>query len=711
MRYVRVVLELVTFVVIALVVAGDTAADDARGAVRALRSAYYAGRHDEALARAEGLFGSKDDATARQVAAAISLSRGELERARELLDAALDGHRAADDHGEQARDAQLLAGLAYQQGRLKEALDAAELADREASATSDLRLQGSTRLALGKILVELGDYTSARVALWDAEERLAHWPTDRAWAYLELGIFVCAVGEQKAGAALLERALELASSHGVTRVIAAAHLNLAYALRELGDSAGADRHVRSLDPEDRERPTALFVAGLVAADRKDLATANRLLAAAAADPPTDDYAMDIAFQRGRIAERNGDSSGAAARYREAVRFVDQVRSDTSSIELRPWVLAKRRAPYAALLALLAREDRRLEAFEVAAQLHARAWLDALVEHATSDERRTWLARSGGRLHDDPPPLSADELLAMLGTREALVFADSGEHIWRFHIVSGEVRGLDRLADDVVALVDASRRAPDDGAAARRLGEALIPVGVRSRPDLPLYIVANGRLDPVTFAGLRRGDRFLVEDRIVVRLPGIVALRCRKRDERPRRAVFIGDSRRDLPSARAETTMLAHDLGGESFVGEAAHVERLRASRDATLLHLAIHADGNQLAMADKDVTSSEIIAMGVAPRVTVLAGCATAASRDVEGWDALSSAFLVAGSRSVVATQTAVVDRDAMELVKRFYAHGGEQHPAAAVAAAQRELLAVRPPSAWTAFTVFGGVDATDCAP
>jgi CHAT domain-containing protein len=55
-----------------------------------------------------------------------------------------------------------------------------------------------------------------------------------------------------------------------------------------------------------------------------------------------------------------------------------------------------------------------------------------------------------------------------------------------------------------------------------------------------------------------------------------------------------------------------------------------------------------------------------------------------------------------------VTDSDAAELVRLFYAHGGERQPAIALAKAQRELLATAP-SMWGAFVVYGSADATDC--
>ena len=49
---------------------------------------------------------------------------------------------------------------------------------------------------------------------------------------------------------------------------------------------------------------------------------------------------------------------------------------------------------------------------------------------------------------------------------------------------------------------------------------------------------------------------------------------------------------------------------------------------------------------------------------------------------------------------------DAREMMRRFYALGGDRQPALALALAQRQLL---PPIRRVPFVVYGGADADDC--
>ncbi len=686
--------------------------------VRAARALYRLGKRDDALVAAMRWFDSAADATARQIAGAAHQLRDEHPLARSLFEQALDEHLRAGDHDESARDAQMLAGTLMYQGIFGAALDTAELGVREAELADDLRLEGNALLGLGKIWAEVGDAARARTVYWQARERTAEWPEDQAWVYLELGILDCDTGHRDKGMKLLELALDVATAHGLTMVVDAAHLNLARADRELGHIAAADAHMRGVTPEQRERSAGRFVDGLIAADRGDRTQADRLLALAAADPPTDDYASEIALQRGKIAERRNELDEAETFYRQAIGLVEQLRAD-SNLELRPWVLAHRREPYSALLTLLARANRPGDALVIAEQLHARTWRDALLRYAgtkDSGKRVSAVQVLGQRLRVTVPPMvSENDLRRILAHRDALLFSDTGIGVWRFHMVDGVIERLDRLPDDTAELVDQWRAAPNDRLLAERLGAAVIPPAA-FRPSMrPLYIVADGVLATLSFAALRNAGHPLVEDRVLVRLPDVLALECRTVDEPSRPAVLLGDSRGDLPAARREVLELGGLLGAEAFVGDDVTIDRLQSGQHAAVLHLALHAEedagGPSLVLARGAVSSADIVAMKLAPRLAVLAGCATAVGRDAEGWDALSSAFLLTGTRTVVATLQSVGDADAAAFLRRFYALGGQQRPGVALAMAQRELTQSNDAAAWAPYVVYGGADAADCEP
>ncbi|MEZ4404473.1 MAG: CHAT domain-containing protein [Kofleriaceae bacterium] len=222
---------------------------------------------------------------------------------------------------------------------------------------------------------------------------------------------------------------------------------------------------------------------------------------------------------------------------------------------------------------------------------------------------------------------------------------------------------------------------------------------------PLYVVAEGALAGVPFAALRVGGRYLIEARPVARVPGLAVLGCRPRAWTPAR-VFLGDAAGDLPRATEEVRRLG---GAGALVGPAATQAALASSRDAALLHAAVHgrvtAAGGALELADGTVTAAEILEQQIAPREVVLTGCATAAARDAEAWGGFPSAFLAAGSQNVVATLRSVADADAATMAAAYDAAAPALGPVGRLAAAQRQLAPTHPASSWAFFSVWGDAD------
>ncbi len=714
--------------------ASEARAGDPHAGPLAARALLYHGRSDGALAEAERWFGTEADASARQAAGEIYLlDRDDRDPVTGPLRTRLAAQCRGGEHGEAAHTARRLTTALMEASKLTVALDAAHLAIREADLTHDRRLQGHALLAQGSLLNRIGDLAKARTALLDAQLRLISWPADQARVQLELGMLARANGDEAGSVEILTRALRLTASPGVPDpelaiavelVAATARIQLARAERQLGRLDAAEAHLRALAPEWAARPAAKLAAGLIAADRGRRAEAKWLLEEAGAllaEPASvedRDDAIDVAVERGLLAERAEDPAAAEASYRRAIAIVEELRRDTKSVELRPWVLASRRAPYEALVSLLARADRRLDALVIAEHLHARTLLDARVDRERTQAPVSDLER---RLRGPvaAPALRAAELRSILQDREVLVFSQARETIWRFHIVGGEIASMDRLPEDTIGL--ARNWVPSDSRRAEELGDRLIPPAAREPSSRPLYIVSSGKLAEQPFAALRPGGRYLVETRDMLRIPGLGALQCQSGPSPAQEVAFLGDSRGDLPKAREEVTTLAEQRGVRALVGESVTLEALQAARGASLLHVAVHGNpgeqGRVLRLADRDATAADILDRRIAPHVAVLSGSATAASRDVEGWGALSSAFLAAGSRSVVATLQAVPDTVGLEVMQRFYAAGGEQRPAQALAAAQRGLLAaalhgpIETSTAWSSFVVDGAGAACDTGP
>jgi hypothetical protein len=563
---------------------------------------------------------------------------------------------------------------------------------------------------------------AARTNFLDAERLTAPWPDERAHIYFKHAVFLLDLGTPQGleaslslfGRAAKECAKAVAKdlAKRVESLALAIRLNRADALSQLDRLGDADReleaagHDLGASPDVDELARIRLVRGYVAARRHDLGTAEVLFrqVGGALDG---DYRARIALELARTYRKSHHLDQAEDRYRDAIEIIEEVRNQTNKVELRPWVLARRTQPYVELLELLVAQGRAVDALVIAESLHARAWQDVVLgrtdDHIARAQALT-AARVRQRLHAAPTlPLDAKALMATIGDQEALVFLAIGPATWRAHIVHGRV-SVERIPDDAIEVADQFRLNPDDPAAVERASGVLLPADFTVSPS-PLYVVASGALAEVPFAALRLQGRYLIEDRPVARLPGLVALRCIASAWQPR-AVVIGDSRGDLPEAAREVQQVAAATGAVPGVGSAALWSALVSAHGAQLLHIAAHGvptpAGFALALADGNLTAADVLVLNLGPEVVVLTGCATASSDDAESWNGFPSAFLAAGSRYVIATLRFVEDAPAARVARAYYAQPASMSPIGRLAAAQRALVGVLSVKAWSSFAAWG---------
>jgi hypothetical protein len=564
----------------------------------------------------------------------------------------------------------------------------------------------------------------ARDSFLRAEELTAQWPEELAFIYFNHALFVLDLGAPQdletalryleLAAAQRDQAIAAGLGSAVERLTLAIRLNRADALSQLGRLDAADlelttarRELRA-DASGRALAKIRLVEGFVAARRRDLATAEARFAQADDGTFDGDFRWRMALELARMHRSAGALDRAESAYRTAIAAIEALRRDTDALELRPWVLARRTLPHTELLELLVEQGRGVDALAIAESLHARAWLDVVLDRAASGsataEQALTAARVRQRLSAVPAPsLAGPELLDRIGDREALVYVTAGATMWRGHVARGRVRFV-ALPADTGAAVRAFRMEPGDEAAAERAAAALLPADLAASAA-PLFVIAHGPLADVPFAALRVRGRHLVELRSIGRLPGLAALRCAA-PARSERSVVIGDSRGDLPEAAREAHALAASLGVPALVGAAATRRALAPARGAALLHLAVHgvatSAGRAFVLADGPITAGEILEAGLDPELVFLSGCATSVGDDAESWGGFPSAFLAAGSRYIVATLRSVEDHAAARVTTAYYAQPASLDPVERLAAAQRSLAAVLPVAAWASFVAWG---------
>jgi CHAT domain-containing protein len=149
-----------------------------------------------------------------------------------------------------------------------------------------------------------------------------------------------------------------------------------------------------------------------------------------------------------------------------------------------------------------------------------------------------------------------------------------------------------------------------------------------------------------------------------------------------------------------------------------------------VIHLATHSRWNRLnpllsglefepsAGDDGRLEVHEILGMRLQASLVTLSACETALGSDLLGsvpsgddFVGLTRAFLHAGSGAVLASLWEVGDRPTLELMRAFYRRLAAAGPAAALAAAQRSMLAggdasLSDPVNWAAFVLVGGTPA-----
>lgn len=701
--------------------------DPHAGAIAA-RALGKLGEDDRALAWFERLRGTAAEPGLWSVAASVYHRRGERERALQAFRHDLQLLEAAGDPAGLATAHHGLFYLAWEESRYRDALEEARLSFTSAGAAGDRTLQSRAAVDLYTVLYALGDLDGAGQALSLADRLLPPERTaERARLLANQGSLRLEARQPALARQDIERALELMHGSGNPRTLRSMHLNLVQACIDRGDLDGAGRHLelawQSAEEESPET-SLLYARAQVERARGRSREAARALDQALADDPVADWAWELELERGQLAEESGDPREAERAYERSAALVEEMRGSLGLDELKAWLLDDRRGPFEALFLLQARSGRSLEALASVERATARTFQDAFV-HATLPEpaaaRDLWslAADRADTLRDLLPAMSespavalvpVDRSLTALGDRRILVYFEARDEIWLLDLYRGQVRSIPLgPAERVRELVDRSLAAPDDPAVAAGLGDLLLPAGLVLPPGETLHIVPDGVLSRVSFASLRRGGRWLVQDHALLHVPGVsfLASSLARGPDSAGPPVVLADPRSDLPQAAGEGREVAALLKTAPRLGPAATSGALIAASGARVLHVAGHAGwgagGPWLELADRRIAPATVLSSRLRPGLVVLASCASASASGRTLWGSPGAAFLAAGSGAVLASLGSVEDRAARELVLRFYREGGVDDPAEGLARAQRAFLAAGwPPSSWAPFVLLG---------
>ncbi len=665
-----------------------------------------------------------------QLAAAALAWRGGDLAAGSALEKARDACRAERDEHCAVRAELELSSLHYTRGEYRGALAAANRAEESPLLAENSVLAARALTRIFDVLYDLGDAEGAARALGEAKKKPGLDAASLAFVHVKEGNLRNLEGRAALARQAWLLAIDEAGKTGGKLVVWSARLNLVALAARAGQVAEAQAQLAAAEalfaelPKSRTSQLALHLhRALTLHARHELEAALRELDAALSLAPAADWRWELQLERALVLREAGRAEAAMDACGAAIAAVEKMRDELGADELKAWLLPRKRRPYELLFELQAQASRTLPALQTADRALARTFLDAFVEAHQPLES----AAPGGEalvradalrellpaLRRSPvvAPAPIEEVLAALGDRHALVYFTAENGVWLADVKAGKValRRLPTTLHALQPLIDGFVAAPGDRASAEALGAILVPGGLLRAGEV-VYLVSAAPLSDVPFAALLRpSGKALVEEHELHSAPSLSALAAiaRAAPEASSAAVVLADAQGDLPAARAEAGAVGEALSVRPLVGAEASLQAVRGAGRASVLHLAVHGGvglpGAWLELSDGKLLASDVLAQRLRPRLVVLSACASAAARSRETWGSLSSAFLAAGSRAVIASLWSVEDAATRALAERFYAEGGARSPALALARAQRTLLARgAPASSWAAFIAVG---------
>lgn len=630
-------------------------------------------------------------------------------------------HRIERRWDELSFDAGLLATIRTERDEFAEAL---RLADECLSNAALAKSQGRQRychLVAAAALIRAGFWKAANDEL-DSADALSKTDMDRSHLADQRGSYASERGQHALAISHLENAMRLRPPPQDNRWVRQTELGLAYSYAEQGRFGDAEHFLADAalrDSSHEFEPVRVWVAARIAYRRHDLATAASLVekyfqlpAVASADP---DDRIDVAILGAQVELERGDLDRVRHWAQRGIGQVELVRGAQSVLELRPWVLDKRRAPYELLFVAQARSHEFEEAALIFDRWQGRTVQDALVRSqppASLDYRDMadhftklgeWLRVASQAPFAGSP--DRDAVLRAMRDIDLVALIVANDDVWRLTANHGMPR-LTQLGSfvEIKKLVDKFRGRPTDVQAASDLAARLLPDDVFQPTQESLHVVVDGRLPPLPVAALRRNGVPLVALRPIVRALRLPETRC-AHVMRSGHATVLAYPSDNLPGTLAEAAQVAPLLRATTELGASATKAALLSAAHDAVLHVAAHGnvgmDGAALVLAGGEISALEISARRIAPSLVMLSACSGGVSDDPELAGSLVAGFFGAGSQHVVATLGGIFDAGASEIVTRFYLAGGVADPVRALRTAQSALAKTNNID-WPYFAVFG---------
>ncbi len=436
--------------------------------------------------------------------------------------------------------------------------------------------------------------------------------------------------------------------------------------------------------------------------------------AAGAETPGDSDAASRALHGlGTAQLAAGDPRAALASWRSALAMVDRLAARTHLQAARAPFFASRQQLADDAIRLLLRLGETVEAFQVADAARARVLYglqaEARLAGLDAGQQDEWArlvaehrqARAAYERTRDEGEVLVGPLRAAWARRRAAARADTTRlfeeaYAWLDRVAPSPKHGTLALGavrpdEALVAYLRLDGRwhgflVADGRIVHRVVGSPLDAWSERLRHRAHLYVVDGG------WSAARSLHHGPWGDRLGISYLPRAALLARAASPSLAPPLVVADPTGDLPHARR----IAGVLAGAPLVGlEAGRSAVLERLDGAAWLHFSGHGalrtghpwDAHLRLAGGQALTLVDILTERPRLSLAVLAGCGTAATQQLAPGEhiGLAEAFLVAGARSVLATDYEVEDAAAARFVRRFYRNGGPDRPALALRSAIAE--------------------------
>ena len=688
------------------------------------KAQFAAGDKVAAKRLAEQLLTTPQRSDALQMLGRIARDAEENDDAAIALREARQLHRLERRSEELAADDGVLAMVQVDRSEFADALQLVDECIREAKLAESTEQQRICHLAAAKALIHIG-YWSAGESELERAVPLSKSDHDRSSLDYQRGNLASERGRHRLAISYFENALRLRlheRPQGGSWIIRT-ELDLAYSYadqQKFGDARHYLAEAALRDSDHKHELERTWVEAEIAYAQGDLASAASLAKKYFQLLTTDDFSgrddrIDVAILGARIELKRDDLEQARRWAQQGIDLVERVRDTQSVLELRPWVLDKRRTPYELLFVALARSGQIEDAALIFDQWQGRTVQDALLRsrQSTAPDFRglaDHITKLGEWLRvASPAPFAGNPdrgtVLRTMRDIDLVALIVANEDVWRLTANHGPPR-LTRIGlfKEIKELVDEFRGHPTDVEVASRLATRLLPDDVFRETGESLHVVVDGQFPPLPVAALRRGGVPLVALRPIVRTLRLPETRC-VHVARSGHVTVLAYAADNLPNTRTEAEQVSGLLHVTPEIDDAATKAALLSAAHDVVLHVAAHGkpsvDGTTLQLADGEVSALEISARRIAPSLAVLSACDAGVSDAPESAGSLVAGFLGAGSQHVVATLSSISDDNAPGIATSFYRAGGVVDPVRALARVQSELAKTSNVD-WPHFVVFG---------